>query len=51
MADKYSVPLEYLINLNSHSNFKFEGKKFCSDLFLPNIEFVSEAWAVPIEAP
>ncbi len=26
MVIRYSVSLEYLVNLNSHSNFKFEGK-------------------------
>ncbi len=26
MANRYSVPLKYLVNLNSHLNFKFEGK-------------------------
>ncbi len=26
MAKRCLVPLEYLVNLNSHSNFKFEGK-------------------------
>ena len=26
MANRYSVPLEYLVNSNSHSNFEFDGK-------------------------
>jgi hypothetical protein len=26
MANRYSVPLKYSVNSNSHSNFKFEGK-------------------------
>ncbi len=32
MANKYSVPLEYLVNLNSHSNFKCDGKWNLSQL-------------------
>ncbi len=26
MMNRYLVPLKYLVNLNSHLNFKFEGK-------------------------
>jgi hypothetical protein len=26
MMNRYLFPLKYLVNLNSHSNFKFEGK-------------------------
>jgi hypothetical protein len=26
MMNRYLVPLKYLVNSNSHSNFKFEGK-------------------------
>ncbi len=32
MANRYSVPLKYLVNLNSHSNFEFKGKKNLSQL-------------------
>ncbi len=34
MANRYLVPLEYLVNLNAHSNFEFEGKtKFIAVMY------------------
>ncbi len=35
--DRYLVPLKYLVNLNSHLNFKFKGK----------IKFIAVTWVQP----
>ncbi len=38
MMKRYSVPLEYSVNLSSHSNFKFKGKiKFSAVTYLCHV--------------
>ncbi len=38
MTNSYSVPLEYLLHSDSHSNFEFEGKiKFISVTLLKSL--------------
>ncbi len=37
MTKRYSVPLKYLVNSNSHLNFEFEGK----------IKFIADTWVMP----
>jgi hypothetical protein len=38
MAKRYLVPFKYLVNSNSHSNFKFEDK----------IEFIAGTYPLPL---
>jgi hypothetical protein len=43
MANRYSVPLEYLVNLNSHLNFEFEGKiKFIAITYIRLVYFFAK---------
>jgi hypothetical protein len=39
MSNRYLVPLKYLVNSNSHSNFKFEDK----------IEFIAGTYPLPLK--